>query len=503
MLDTVEAKASNTVIRVAGGWVRDKLLGRKSDDIDIALDNLTGEAFAEMVNSYLLSQGIDAKKVAVVKANPLKSKHLQTARLKVIGAEVDLVNLRTETYSMDSRIPEAKFGTAEEDALRRDFTVNALFYNVNTGKVEDLTGRGIDDLRTGVIQTPLSPKVTFLDDPLRVLRGVRFSARFDFSLHEDLVAAAKDKDIQTALGSKVSRERIGVELCGMLSGKMARPAKALSLLCDLGLMEVIFAPPPACSPPRPETGYNWTAGIAAAHATAALLCAQDNNAAIIQKKNVLHEELFFSCALLPLAVVKYADKKGNMQPVPSFVMKESLKLKVQEGENVTKILQLLPVFQRLADSPGTREESEVKSRSGLSRLDCGLAVRDAKGLQLWQTCIYLNCAIELSRGSSDSSNCVELEVGALDQENQVVAKHEGLREAIFNMGLGEAWAIKPLLAGTSIINDLKVPKGPGVRTVLDEQVLWQLEHPDGTAEECKEHLANKLASGGIQMPPAR
>ncbi|CAN0482862.1 unnamed protein product, partial [Phaeothamnion confervicola] len=75
-------------------------------------------------------------------ANPDQSKHLETARMKVCGEWVDLVNLRTETYGADSRIPEAQgFGTAEEDAHRRDFTVNALFYNVNDRCLEDLTGR--------------------------------------------------------------------------------------------------------------------------------------------------------------------------------------------------------------------------------------------------------------------------------------------------------------------------------------------------------------------------
>ncbi|CAM9191942.1 unnamed protein product [Hapterophycus canaliculatus] len=124
------------------------------------------------------------------------------------------------TVRLDSRIPEASIGTAEEDALRRDFTLNALFYNVNEGKVEDKTGRGVEDLRQGIIRTPLSPMITFQDDPLRVLRAVRFAARFGFSLHEDLRAAAQDSKIQNALRTKVSPERVGVELSGMITGKV-------------------------------------------------------------------------------------------------------------------------------------------------------------------------------------------------------------------------------------------------------------------------------------------
>lgn len=83
--------------------------------------------------------------------------------MKVRGHWIDLVNLRSEEYVQHSRIPSMTFGTPEQDAMRRDFTINALFYNINTSSVEDLTGRGITDLQAGVIRTPLPPKETLLD----------------------------------------------------------------------------------------------------------------------------------------------------------------------------------------------------------------------------------------------------------------------------------------------------------------------------------------------------
>eukprot|EP00903_Cladosiphon_okamuranus_P016856 g15544.t1 len=271
MLEAVKLSKSGTIVRVAGGWVRDKLLGLENEDIDIALDNCTGVAFAEMVNAYLKSQGKEEGKIGVIEANPEQSKHLETARMKVKGVWVDLVNLRTEVYRSDSRIPEASLGTAEEDALRRDFTLNALFFNVNEGKVEDKTGRGMDDLRGGIIRTPLSPMITFQDDPLRVLRAVRFAARFGFTLHEDLRAAAKDTNIQAALRSKVSPERVGAELSGMISGKMAQPALALSMLQELCLAPAVYAPPEDLVPPLPASGLDWPRGAAVARAAARLL----------------------------------------------------------------------------------------------------------------------------------------------------------------------------------------------------------------------------------------
>ena len=163
-----------TTLRCAGGWVRDKLMGRESLDIDIALDNMMGKEFAERVNAYLESQGQEKHNVAVIMSNPDQSKHLETARMKIRGLWIDLVNLRSEEYAHNSRIPTMTFGTPEQDAFRRDFTIISLFNNANTKEVEDYTGKGIEDMRLGVIRTPLAAMETFLDDPLRVLRAIRW-----------------------------------------------------------------------------------------------------------------------------------------------------------------------------------------------------------------------------------------------------------------------------------------------------------------------------------------
>jgi tRNA nucleotidyltransferase/poly(A) polymerase len=171
-------------------------MGRESLDIDIALDNMMGKEFAERVNSYLESRGKETHNVAVIMSNPDQSKHLETARMKIRGLWIDLVNLRSEEYAHNSRIPTMTFGTPEQDAFRRDFTINSLFYNINTKEVEDYTGKGIEDMKLGVIRTPLPAKETFLDDPLRVLRAVRFASRFGFALDESLVEAASDDKVR-------------------------------------------------------------------------------------------------------------------------------------------------------------------------------------------------------------------------------------------------------------------------------------------------------------------
>lgn len=134
LLDCLCHFKKTTTIRVAGGWVRDKLLGKESQDIDIALDDLSGLEFANLVNAFLLLKGREARTIAVIQANPDQSKHLETANLKVLGFELDCVNLRAESYA-DSRIPVIRLGTPLEDSLRRDFTINALFFNIHSRQV--------------------------------------------------------------------------------------------------------------------------------------------------------------------------------------------------------------------------------------------------------------------------------------------------------------------------------------------------------------------------------
>jgi len=208
-------------------------------DIDIALDDMLGREFAELLNQCLSEMGEKTHGVGVVLKNPEKSKHLETATMKVGTFWIDFVNLRAEEYTQDSRIPDLmRIGTPAEDAFRRDLTINSLFYNINNGQVEDWTGRGFDDLRRCLVATPLAPLTTLLDDPLRTLRSVRFAARLRFTMGDALVEAARDESVRKALAEKVSRERIGCEIDLML--RSPDPVGAMRLLINLNLARTVF-----------------------------------------------------------------------------------------------------------------------------------------------------------------------------------------------------------------------------------------------------------------------
>lgn len=257
-------------LRWAGGWVRDKLLGIETHDIDVAINCMTGEAFGLELGQFCknpsaagIPEGLDLGSLHTIKANPEKSKNLATATCRVSGADLDFVNLRKETYADDSRNPQVEFGTAAEDASRRDATINALFYNLHTGEVEDFVG-GIPDLRAGLIRTPLEPLQTFTDDPLRVLRLVRFASRLRFKIDPETEKVMSHDRVLKSLRIKISRERVGVEVEKMLRGGHTLsirvhiyhphstanppgagnyPEVALALVDRLGLYHAIFTDP--------------------------------------------------------------------------------------------------------------------------------------------------------------------------------------------------------------------------------------------------------------------
>eukprot|EP00485_Elphidium_margaritaceum_P016361 CAMPEP_0202724176 /NCGR_PEP_ID=MMETSP1385-20130828/171480_1 /ASSEMBLY_ACC=CAM_ASM_000861 /TAXON_ID=933848 /ORGANISM="Elphidium margaritaceum" /LENGTH=607 /DNA_ID=CAMNT_0049389669 /DNA_START=118 /DNA_END=1938 /DNA_ORIENTATION=- len=238
-------------VRCAGGWVRDKLLAIDSADIDLAIDSMTGVQFAQCLQRYFACVKHAPFKLGKIEENPSKSKHLETATFKIGALEFDAANLRTETYACDSRVPVVEIGTAQQDAMRRDLTINALFYNLSSDAgdagdacvvVEDWTQCGLRDLVDGIARTPLDALQTYRDDPLRVLRNIRHAiTKLGFRLHADIIAAAQHEQVQSDLRCKVSRERFAIEVEKMLHGDNVWIA--FQCLVRLRLAPILFAMP--------------------------------------------------------------------------------------------------------------------------------------------------------------------------------------------------------------------------------------------------------------------
>lgn len=207
---------------LVGGAVRDELLGLppKND-----LDLVTVKSAPQLAR-WLFEQGVST-------IAPVTYERFGTAMVQVAGTAVELVTARRESYDPESRKPNVEPATLEEDARRRDFTANALMRNLHTGELADPLGNGRRDLEDRVLRTPLDPVETFHDDPLRMLRAVRFRWQLDFTPAPGLYEAIQETRARLSI---ISLERVRDELGKM----MARPtaADAWQDLMELGLVEI-------------------------------------------------------------------------------------------------------------------------------------------------------------------------------------------------------------------------------------------------------------------------
>ena len=220
---------TSTICRVAGGWVRDKLLGKESDDIDIALNDMKGSTLANLINEELYP---GKNKVGIIQQNVEKGKNLETATIKVCQTWIDLVNLRCEDKN--------KIGTPLTDAERRDLSINSLFYNINEEKVEDFTNKGIHDLENGIIETPIDAEITFRDDPLRILRMLRFAIKYKFRIGFNInnYIEKNKEEIVKNFYDNISKERIEKELYKVFN--MNNSSFAIAYLYSFNILDIIL-----------------------------------------------------------------------------------------------------------------------------------------------------------------------------------------------------------------------------------------------------------------------
>jgi poly(A) polymerase len=220
------ADAEHIQAYVVGGYVRDKILGKDVTDIDIMVVG-DGIGFARIVAEHL-------KKTKVV-----TYESFGTAMLPLDDGKIEFVSAREEFYDPASRKPQTRHATVESDLSRRDFTINALAASINHEQFGEILDpfQGHEDLQRGIIRTPLAPDRTFDDDPLRMLRAVRFSAQlFDekrgrrFFIEEETLQAIKNKSSRLSI---VSKERITDEFLKILSAP--QPSIGLKLLYETGL----------------------------------------------------------------------------------------------------------------------------------------------------------------------------------------------------------------------------------------------------------------------------
>ncbi|KAK1936393.1 tRNA nucleotidyltransferase/poly(A) polymerase family domain containing protein [Babesia divergens] len=427
-----------------GGWVRDKLLNVSSKDIDIALDSMTGIEFCNYLNAFTEQHLGFHKTVGIVKRRPEQSKHLETATLNILGFDIDFVNLRSEDYAQDSRIPVMKIGTPLEDAMRRDFTINSLFYNISGNVIEDYTGKGMDDLKAELIRACSPAFGTFLDDPLRIIRAARFSARLGYRLDDDIMSAGSHPEVLKQLQNKVARPRIAQELYDMLSkGDVPR---GFELMKIWGVLNILTREnhDDAPSDHQIDTGCKIMSLLRE--------CLQ-----YVNLGNLDLRVSYLAAFCSPLRDEPMKEKCTYIEHLIKYRLRlpnklaSGAKIVVDGSEEFRRIVNNLP-----RNTPDLREQI-----GGTIRL-IG---------PLWKEALLLAIANEVLHHSGS-------------KPTHVAQKYSDVVATIYQLKLEDAYLVKAPITGTELMNLLPgLTPGPKFKEALDFQINHLLRTPSITKEQ--------------------
>ena len=218
-------KKMNIPVYLVGGYIRDSFLQKDRVDIDMMVGNNVFEFSKALSKDLKVNTTVNFEK-------------FQTSRIPYEGCEIEIANARKEIYDSNSRKPsKVEKSSINEDLIRRDFTINTICMSLNSDNFGELIDpySGIKDINKGIIKTPADPDKTFIDDPLRMLRAIRFAAQLEFEIPEYIKKSIKDNRKRIEI---VSFERVTAEIIKML--KSSKPSIAFYLLKELDLLEFVF-----------------------------------------------------------------------------------------------------------------------------------------------------------------------------------------------------------------------------------------------------------------------
>lgn len=478
-------------LRFAGGWVRDKLLNRSSKDIDVAISNMTGSEFGSLMKQFVeLPEARDKYgqdvlgRMAKIEANPEKSKHLETATMKVFGFDIDLVNLRKETYTADSRNPYMEFGTPKEDALRRDSTINALFYNLHTSEVEDFTGRGFQDMERRVIKTPLAPLQTFKDDPLRVLRSIRFASRLMFDIASEDEMAMRDRTIKNALRLKITRERVRVEILKMLGWPRPQqslsllegpgPHRALSLIDRLGLYNEVFTDPTNADCILVDT-TNWHRAYNQLWVMIKAGSLNTIGSILLRGSEDLYHAWILTCFVPWAREPAKSHQKTCKRPMTAagLAAREGIKAENKICKLVDDAVSHLQDIVEKKDAVSHEDETiylPLKRKEGA----CAESQREMQGMAIrkwgsnWRSSAMYALQTELA------------EAKTVTDSRAILDGYSSWLLHLQSLNLLNAYEIPLLVKGEELMKAFNIKGGKWVPAALDCVMKWQLRNPDET-----------------------
>jgi tRNA nucleotidyltransferase (CCA-adding enzyme) len=375
--------------------------------------------FAERLKDQ--SKG-EVTKVVLLEANPEQAKHLETARVRLFSDFwVDICGLRPDDVSA------ASSGTPSQDAHCRDLTMNAIFFNLNHGSIEDFTG-GIQDLRRGILMTPLDPRVTFTDDPLRILRVFRFAARTEFVLDGALIPAARL--LVADFRAKITRERITAEFVKSMDG--CHPEEVIRNICDAGLLNNVFDP-------DMELSLNESEVI--------------GRVEVASSRGIRDHrlEIVLAAIFAPWGGKTMTDRHRNASVVEVQLMRK-LRYPRHVSDRVVTLLNGCQAFGYL--------------RSPLERVGLGRWVKMVG--ELYYLVHYV----------------------LFDDEQHDFCVNE-VYPAVMEKGLVGVWNMKPIVKGRELAELHGIEPGRDLKVKISELIDWQLEHPVGTADDYRAFVQSR------------
>jgi len=541
-----------TTIRVAGGWVRDKLLAFQdetangstaggnagqtsisSKDIDLVTSNISGQAFAHLLRGYLTkrqgtnnpfssmagkkqecdlefsfpqltyskaeSSDDDASAFSVGSSQSngsANSNPLQTATFQIGGFDIDVCHLRKDQYDGSSRVPtQTQLASAAEDAWRRDLTINTLFYNLHSNQIEDWTEQGLTDLLSQRrIATPKAPLPTLLQDPLRILRAIRFAAQFSFAMDPKLIKAARNPQVQSAINAKLSQTRRAKEMDTMF--RTSNPSLGIGFLLDTDLLSALLPSAPKSSKKSTDIDI-WEKGFLV------LLHTQRLASQVFVKwgdwKEVNRRFLWYAALLQPFygqqQQLQQHVKKSKRSRSPLFdLLNSKLKMSksdVQSIESIIKGLDTIPELLNLDERipKGWDDKDESQQAQRLAYYEALVRVGP-----LWKETLLLHLAIGCQQGQDGGSMSIE----------KAIQDFQKLQSKIRNLGLDSngggnnhydnIFGLHPILTGSELMNDTlpRLSQGRLFKEVMEEQKRWQVRHLDAVVSQSKEMMVLKL-----------
>lgn len=554
LVDFRDECCPRTTIRVAGGWVRDKLLAYQknaerggsdgtqqdqrtlisppqcsSKDIDLVTSNISGQAFAHLLRGYLTKRKLSSSLFASIR-NPFaddlefsfpqltyskaegilegastafsldsdsangesKSNPLQTANFKIGAFDIDVCHLRKDQYDVSSRVPtQTQLASPAEDSWRRDLTINALFYNLHSNQIEDWTEQGLEDLLTHRrIATPKAPLPTLLQDPLRILRAIRFAAQFSFTMDPKLIKAARNPQVQAAVNAKLSQCRRAKEMDAIF--RTSNPALGIGFLLDTDLLSALLPTPKASKTNGGQTDESWEKGFLV------LLYTQRLASQVFVKsgdwKEVNRRFLWYAALLQPFYYQQLQESVRSKSPLFDL-LNSKLKISksdVQSIESIIKGLDIVPTLLNLERNvPEYMSEFETKYETQQAeRLTYYEALLQVG--PLWKEALLLHLAVGCQK--RDGSMSVEK---AIHEFQKLQSKIRNLRlESDGSGNYDNIFGLHPLLTGSELMNEEnlpRLPQGKSFKEVMEEQKRWQICHLDAvTSPSSKEAMVLEL-----------